>query len=391
VVARRVIAVATVARSDFGLYEPLLGRIRAEPALELRLMPSGAHFSPEFGRTISEIEAGGFPYEPGLEMRVDSGSRESLAKSLGLGVLAFAQAFARSRPDLLVVLGDRLEMLCSAVASLPYGVPIAHLYGGKISEGAVDELVRHALTKMAHLHFVATAQQGRRVRQMGEEAWRVHVVGSPGLDRLRDYPRAGRAQACAELGIDPARPFLLVTYHPVTLELEHLEEQVAALLEALGRFGGNQVLTYPNADVGYQTIIRAFEAYRAGSPDRVTLVRNVGARRYFDLMAHAAAIVGNSSSGIAEAPSFGLPAVNIGTRQAGFERAANVIDSGYDAGEILAALRRATAPEFRASLAGLKNPYGEGDSSARVVEVLREVALDDRLMRKKFVDITEPW
>lgn len=384
---RRIIAVSTVARSDYGLYAPLLARLRADSSLELLLMPSGAHFAPEFGRTIREIEAEGYEYVPGLEMRLDSGTAQSVAKSLGVGVLGFAQAFAQRRPDLLLVLGDRMEMLCAAVASLPYNLPIAHLYGGKISEGAVDELVRHALTKMAHLHFVATTHHARRLAQMGEEAWRVHSVGSPGLDRLHDSPRAPRAATCAEFGLDAGEPFILATFHPVTLELAQLAVQVEAFVLALERFGGQQLITYPNADPGFTEVVAALQRYAARRPESVRLVKNVGASRFFDLMAHAAAMAGNSSSGIAEAPSFELPVVNVGTRQAGFERAGNVIDVGYGVEEILAGLRRATDPGFRGSLKGMTNPYGDGKSSDRVLEVVRSIPLDDRLLRKKFIDL----
>lgn len=385
--ARRSVAVITVARSDFGLYEPLLERIRNDPALELRLMVSGAHFDPKFGPTVREIEAKGYSFERGLEMHPAGDDPASVAASIGVGVQAFAQAFAARRPDLVLVLGDRIEMLCGAVAAIPFNIPLAHLYGGKVSEGAIDELTRHALTKMSHLHFVTSQAHANRVLQMGEEAWRVFNFGSPGLDRIHLYPRASRAEVCSELKLDPARPFLLVTFHPVTLEARDRHPQIEALLDALQRYDGQVVLTYPNADAGHADIIDAFEAFAAANTQRVKLLKNAGARRYFDLMANAAAMVGNSSSGIGEAPSFELPVVNIGTRQAGFGRAANVIDAGYQAAEIGAAIRRAVSPEFRAGLRGLKNPYGDGRSSERIVETLRSIALDDRLLRKKFVDL----
>ena len=384
--AKREIAVVTTARSDFGLYEPLLLRMREDAAIELRLMVSGAHFAEEFGMTVREIETGGFTFERGLEMRLDSGSPESIAKSVGVGVLSFSQAFSVRRPDLLVVLGDRIEMLAAAVASLPFNIPIAHLYGGKISEGAIDELVRHALTKMSHLHFVTTERSAQRVRQMGEESWRIHNFGSPGLDRIHLHPRASPAEACRQVGLDSRRPFLLVTFHPVTLEAADRENQVTSLLAALERYDGQILMTYPNADAGYTDIVQAFEEFARARPSAVKLIRNAGARLYFDLMACASAMVGNSSSGIAEAPSCELPAVNVGTRQAGFAQAANVISVGYEAEEIEMGIRRATSAEFRRSLKGLQNPYGDGRASERIAGVLRAIPLDDRLLRKKFVD-----
>lgn len=385
--AKRSIAVVTVARSDFGLYEPLLGRLRADPAVELRLLVGGSHFDPAFGPTVREIEEKGYAFEPGLALPAGADTPAAVAAALGAGVAAFARAFTARRPDLLVVLGDRTEMLCAPLAALPFNIPIAHLYGGKISEGAVDELVRHALTKMSHLHFVTSAAHARRVRQMGEEAWRVHDYGSPGLDRLHEHPRAPREETCRAFGLDPARPFLLVTFHPVTLEPGERAAQMAALTEALSGYDGQFLLTYPNADAGHGEIIAALEAFAARRPRDARLVKNAGARRYFDLMAAAAAMVGNSSSGIGEAPSFELPAVNVGTRQAGFERAANVIDAPCEAGAIASAIRRATDPAFRAGLRGLRNPYGDGHSSERIAATLRDMPLDDRLLRKKFVDL----
>jgi UDP-N-acetylglucosamine 2-epimerase (non-hydrolysing) len=386
----REIAAVTTSRADFGLFEPVLDRIGEHPGLALRLMPSGSHFSPVYGPTIGEIEARGLDYERGLQMRLDSDSAEAISKSLGVGVLGFAQAFAVRRPDLLVVIGDRVEMLCAALAAVPFNIPVAHLYGGKVSEGAIDELVRHALTKMSHLHFVTTATHARRLLQMGEEPWRVFDFGSPGLDRIGKYSRASRAEVCREFDLDPSRPFLLVTFHPVTLEAAQRASQVSSLIEALEGVDAQLVITYPNADAGSSDIIAALETYAAAHPATVRLVKNAGARLYFDLMAHAAAMVGNSSSGIAEAPSFELPVVNIGTRQDGFERAANVVDTGHGAAEIRSAITRATSNEFRASLRGLRNPYGDGHASARIVEQLAGVALDDRLQRKKFVDWNMP-
>lgn len=377
----------TVARSDFGLYEPLLERIRDDAGLELRLMVSGAHFAEEFGPTVREIEAKGYAFERGLEMHADSDDPPHIAGSIGAGVQAFARAFGARRPDVVVVLGDRLEMLCGAVAAIPFNIPVAHLYGGKISEGAIDELTRHALTKMSHLHFVTSQAHATRVLQMGEEPWRVFNFGSPGLDRIHMYPRATRAEVGDELDLDPGLPFLLVTFHPVTLEAGDRHAQIMSLLDALQKCGQQIVLTYPNADAGHTDIINALEAFAKNNAQRVRLLKNAGSRFYFDLMATAAAMIGNSSSGIGEAPSFELPVVNIGTRQAGFGRAANVIDAGYESAAIGNAIKRATSPEFRAGLRGLVNPYGDGWSSERIAEVLRAIPLDDRLLRKKFIDL----
>jgi len=382
----RSIAVASVGRSDFGLYEPVLERIRSDAALELRLMVSGAHFDPRFGPTVREIEAAGYAYEPGLAMHPESDDAVGVARALSQGVQAFARAFDVRRPDLLVLLGDRAEMLAPAMAALPFNIPQAHLYGGKVTEGAIDERVRHALTKMSHLHFVSCQTYAERVVQMGEETWRVFNYGSPGLDRIHGQPRASREALCKEVELDPEQPFLLVTFHPVTLEPAGQDNQIATLLQALDQSGFAVVATYPNADAGGLRIAAALEAFAARHPRRVRLLRNAGSRLYADLMAHAAAMVGNSSSGIGEAPSFGLPVVNIGSRQDGAIKAVNVIDVGYAAGDVLAGIRRATALAFRASLRGLRNPYGDGNAGARIAATLRDIPLDDRLLRKKFVD-----
>lgn len=386
----RTIAVVTVGRSDFGLYSPILERIKAQPSLSLRLMVSGAHFDSRFGSTVSDIEVAGYRYEAGLAMHPESDDVADVAIALGGGVGAFARAFSRQPPDLLLLLGDRAEMLAPAVAALPYNIPIAHLYGGKVSEGAIDDRVRHALTKMSHLHFVSCETYAQRVLQMGEEPWRVFNFGAPGLDALVGQPRSSRASLCAELNLDPDYPFLLVTFHPVTLELEDQDRQVDALLVALQQSGYAIVATYPNADAGGLRIVSSLENFAVQHASKVRLLRNAGTRLYADLMAHAVAMVGNSSSGLGEAPSFELPVVNIGSRQEGALKAANVIDVGYAAEEILAGIRRATTQDFRLSLRGLRNPYGDGNASERIVATLRDMPLDDRLLRKKFVDLPKP-
>lgn len=384
--ARRSIAVVTVGRSDFGLYESVLEHIRSDAELELRLMVSGAHFDPRFGPTVREIEAAGYGYEPGLAIHPETDDPAGVSMALGHGVQAFARAFGARRPDLLVLLGDRVEMLAPALAALPFNIPQAHLYGGKVTEGAIDERVRHALTKMSHLHFVSCEDYAERVRQMGEELWRVFNFGSPGLDRIRSHQRSSRESLCHEIALDPAQPFLIATFHPVTLEPAAQDGQMTALLLALEQAGIAVVATYPNADAGSARIVDALEAFAGRHPQRVRLMRNAGTRLYFDLLAHAAAMVGNSSSGIGEAPSFELPVVNIGTRQDGAIKAANVVDVGYSAEEIYAGIRRATDSAFRAGLCGMRNPYGDGDAGRRIVGTLRDISLDSRLLRKKFVD-----
>lgn len=384
---RRRIGVITVARSDYGLLRPVLQRILAAADLELQLLVSGMHLSPEFGSTVQEIEADGFPIAERIEMLLSSDRPEGIARAMGLGAIGFAQAYARSRPDLLLFLGDRFEVHAAAAAALPFGIPLAHIHGGEVTEGAIDEAFRHSLTKMAHLHFASTELYARRILQLGEEPWRVTVSGAPGLDNLRGMQPLERPALEALLGLELAEPPLLVTFHPVTTEVQRTGEHVDALLAALARAGRKVVFTHPCADAGGRLIIQKIQAFVAAHPGQAALTANLGTRSYFGLMALAAAMVGNSSSGIIEAASFELPVVNIGTRQRGRVRGANVIDVDGGVEAIAAAIDRAISPAFRAGLRGMVNPYGDGRAAERIVERLQRVPLDERLLVKKFVDL----
>jgi UDP-N-acetylglucosamine 2-epimerase (non-hydrolysing)/GDP/UDP-N,N'-diacetylbacillosamine 2-epimerase (hydrolysing) len=382
----RSIGVVTVARSDYGLYRPALRRIEAEPDLNLRLYVTGMHLSPEFGDTIKEIEADGFSIAERIEMLVSSDTPEGVAKSVGLGTIGFAQAFGRERPDLLVLLGDRFEMLAAASAALPFAMPLAHIHGGETTQGAIDEAIRHSLTKMSHLHFVATETYARRVWQLGEEPWRITVSGAPGLDNLGDISLLDPAEIEAKFGLRLTPETLLVTYHPVTLEYEQTEWQMQELLAALEEVHRPIIFTYPNADTRGRSLIALIEAFTAQHP-QAQAVAHLGTQGYFSLMRHVAAMVGNSSSGLIEAGAFELPTVNIGNRQLGRVRGANVIDVGYGRSEIIAGIRRAVSPEFRASLRGMRNPYGDGHAAERIVNRLKSAPLDERLLLKRFYDL----
>lgn len=382
----REIAVVTTARSDYGIWLPVLRALREREDVRLRLLVAGMHLSPEFGRTVDAIAADGFATDERIEMLLSSDSAEGVAKSMGVGMLGFAQALGRARPDLLMVLGDRFETLSAVAAALPFALPVAHLHGGETTEGAVDESIRHAVTKMSHLHFVATEAYRDRVVRMGEEPWRVTVSGAPGLDNLRATEPLPGAELAARIGLplDPAP--LLVTFHPETLDPEGTARHAEAMLEAIAASGRPAVFTAPNADAGGRALLERIERYVAERPE-ARLVANLGTRAYFSLMSRAAAMVGNSSSGIIEAASFGLPVVNVGDRQAGRVRGRNVIDAAAGRGEVAAALRRALDPAFRASLAGMENPYGDGRAAERIVARVTEVPLDRRLIVKRFHDL----
>lgn len=381
----RRIGVVTVGRSDYGIYLPILRRIEADADLQLLLYVSGMHLSPEFGFTVEQIEADGFAIHERVEMLLSSDSAEGVSKSMGLGTIGFAQTFGRQRPDILLVLGDRFEMHAAAIAAVPFKIPVAHIHGGELSEGAIDDALRHSITKMSHLHFVSTEDYARRVIQMGEEPWRVLVSGAPSLDNLRSTKLLTRQELEQQFNLSLEKPFLLVTFHPVTLEPDETHKHVNDLLLALGESGMATVFTYPNADAQGRMIIDLITEFSAKQKNS-HIVANLGTRGWFSLMKIAAAMVGNSSSGIIEAASFGLPVVNIGNRQRGRLRAANVIDVGYSQSEIAAAIARAVQADFCAGLANIVNPYGDGQAADRIVESLRNAEISDKLLLKRFHD-----
>jgi len=298
----------------------------------------------------------------------------------------FADALAELRPDLIVVLGDRFEIFAAVAAALVARIPVAHLHGGEKTEGAFDEALRHSITKLSHLHFPSTQEYAARIIQMGEEPWRVTVSGAPSLDNLASVGLLSCSELERKFDLKLDYPPLLVTYHPVSLEFEDHERQIANFLGALEPIAAPVVFTMPNADTGGRALLRRIQEFVAGHPNAF-YVENLGTQAYFSLMKIAAAMAGNSSSGIIEAASFQLPVVNVGNRQAGRVRERNVIDTGYAQSEIEQALRTALGPEFRASLQDLTNPYGDGHAAEVIVRRLKEQTLDDRLLTKRFHDL----
>lgn len=381
----RLIGAVTVSRSDYGIYTPILREIKARSDLRLRLYVSGAHLSPQFGFTVKAIEADGFEIHETIEMLLDADTPQAMAKSMGLGTIGFAQAFAREPPDILLALGDRFEMHAAVVAAVPLRIPVAHIHGGELSQGAIDDAFRHSITKLSHLHFVSTADYARRVVQLGEEPWRVIVSGAPSLDNLKNLDLLSRAELEGQFDFDLSAPFLLVTYHPVTLETDQIEEQMQNLLAALETIGIGVVFTYPGADASSHFIIDALRQF-VKKHRFAQLAVNLGTRAYFSMMKLAVAMVGNSSSGIIEAASFCLPAVNIGNRQDGRLRPDNVIDVGYAQEEIISGIQRAMVTDFRHSLLNVKNPYGDGNAARKIVDTLASIELDREFTIKRFHD-----
>ena len=382
----RTLAVVTGSRAEYSLYRPILHAIQSAPGLTLRLMVCGMHLSDRYGMTVRRIEQDGFPVAERIETLSDADTPEAIGQAIGRGVAGFANAFGRSRPDMLLLLGDRYDMLAAASAALAFALPIAHVHGGELTEALIDDAIRHSLTKMSHLHFVAAERYRERVIQLGEQPDRVIVSGAPGLDTVLTTRPTPRAELERRIGLSFDQAPLLVTFHPVTLEYSEVGTQIDALLAALAEVRRPIVFTYPNADTAGMQVIAAIETFVAAHAN-ARVVKDLGAADYFGMMAASAAMVGNSSSGIIEAPSFALPVVNIGNRQRGRLRAANVIDCETETRAIAEAIARATAPDFRAKLQGMVNPYGDGHAAERIVRVLQTISLDGDLVKKRFFDL----
>jgi len=383
----RTIGVVTVARSDWSIYQPILQKIQGCSDLSLHLMVSGMHLSPEFGRTDKAIESEGFEIKERVEMLLSSDSPEGISKSMGLGTISFAQIFSRFKPDILLVLGDRFEMLSAVIAAMPFTIPIAHLHGGETTEGVIDEAIRHSITKMSHLHFVSTEPYRQRILQLGEEPWRVTVSGAPSLDNLHTIDFLSLSELRKKIKIPLKVSPLLVTFHPVTLEYGDTSKHVTELLAALNTLDLPIVFTYPNADTHGRLIMKAINQFLEIHP-QAWAVANLGTQLYFSLMKNAVAMVGNSSSGIIEAASFELPVVNVGNRQQGRIRGSNVIDVGNERNLISNGIKKAISPEFRVRLSGMVNPYGGGNAASTITQVMQNISLDQRLIKKRFYDIS---
>ncbi len=377
--------VVTVGRSDWGIWRPVLRRLSEESNVRVRLLVGGAHLLRGHGHGLADIEGSDFGEVLPVPMSVECDSPLDVATTIGRGVAAFAACFAAHRPDLVLVLGDRYEMFAAAVAAVPFVLPIAHLHGGERTGGAIDDVMRHAMTKMSHLHYVSAEAHAQRVRQMGEEPWRVVVAGAPALDELLRLPSVTDTELSEQVGLDVSAPFALCTFHPTTLEPGSAHGQAQALLHALDDVGIPVVFTMPNADTGGQ-VIRGLIATALSTHPRWRAHESLGHHRYGALLARAAVVVGNSSSGIIEAPTFRVPVVNIGERQSGRVRAFNVVDVTADRAAIAAAMVAALKPEFREGISTMSSPFGDGHASERIVASLMKTLFDERLLKKDFVD-----
>lgn len=380
----RKICVVTGSRAEYGLLSCLMEGVRDDEVLELQVVATGMHLSPEFGLTYHVIEEDGFTIDAKVEMLLSSDTPVGTAKSIGLGVIGFADAFERLRPDLLVLLGDRFEIFAAAQAALVSRIPIAHIAGGDTTEGAFDEAIRHSITKMSHLHFVTNEDAARRVRQLGEAPELVYNVGSPGLDQIRRLKLLGRDELCQQLDFRFRKRNILVTFHPVTLQSQPAHEQFQELLMALAELGSDTgiIITKPNADTGGKVLIGMIDKFVA-SHDNAHAYTSLGQLRYLSTLAQVDAVVGNSSSGLYEAPSFKIPTINIGDRQKGRLQADSVINCQPVAKQITHAINRA----FRMDCSGVINPYGDGNSSQRILDVIKAVSDPHMLLMKHFHEV----
>lgn len=377
----RRICVVTGTRAEYGLLRGLLGMLRDDPGIELQLVVTGMHLSAEFGHTYAEIEADGFAADAKVEMLLSSDTGVGIAKSIGLGVIGFADAFDRLCPDIVVLPGDRFEILAAAQAALVTRIPIAHLFGGDTTEGAFDEAIRHSITKMAHLHFVTNEISARRVCQLGEDPGFVFDVGTPAIDQIKSIKLLDRKALERELSFEFRPRNLLITFHPATLGTQSALSQFDELLAALDKVGPEVglIFTRPNADPEGRALITRLNDYVAHN-DNARAYDSLGQLRYLSTLAQVDAMVGNSSSGLYEAPSFAVPTVNIGDRQKGRLQPSSVLNCPAEAGAIFRTLETA----FAADCSDTVNPYGDGTAARQILEQLIRVEDPRRLLQKRF-------
>lgn len=384
----RKICVVTGTRAEFGLMRILMQNIKDDSTLMLQVIATGMHLSSEFGLTYREIEQAGFVIDEKLEILLSADSSSAVSKSIGLGLIGFADAYARLQPDLIVVLGDRFEILAAAVAAMIAGIPIAHLHGGETTEGAFDEAIRHSVTKMAHLHFVAASEYQRRVIQLGEQPDRVFLVGGLGVDAIKRIKLLDRAELEAAIDFQLGLRNILVTFHPVTLEGRNATNQMAELLAALSELNDTHIIfTMPNADSGGRELIEMVNNFVATHQFARAYI-SLGQLRYLSCMKFVDAVVGNSSSGLAEAPSLGVATVNIGDRQKGRLQAKSVINCEPEKESIAEALKTALSEEFRNNPNNFNNPYGEGGASEKILEILKNYDISD-ILKKSFYNLEQ--
>lgn len=383
------IGIMTGTRAEYGLLKPLMQEINKDNDLELYLIVSGMHLSPEFGMTYQEIEEDGFEINAKVEMLLSSDSPAGISKSIGLGVIGFADEFQRADLDMLILLGDRYEALSAAICAMVMRIPIAHLHGGELTEGAIDEGIRHSITKMSYLHFTSTEQYRNRVIQLGENPERVFYVGALGVENIKKINLMTKEELERSIHFEIDENTVVVTYHPVTLENNTVEEQFLNLLEVLDRNPKiRMIFTKANADTNGRIVNELIDKYAAQNSERACAFMSLGQKRYLSALKYCRIVIGNSSSGIIEAPSFGKPIINIGDRQKGRICADSVINCGYTQQEIQQAMETALTEEFENKASNCRNPYEKENTAANIISVIKDYLLNDKIKLKKgFYDI----
>ena len=380
------ICVVTGSRAEYGHLFWLMHEIKSDSTLVLQLVVTGMHLEPHFGLTYREILKDGFKIAAKIPMNLSSDADVAITKSVGLAIRGFGRTFQRLKPDIVILLGDRFEILAASMAATLSRIPIAHLNGGELTEGSYDDRFRHAITKMAQWHFVSHEEYRRRVIQMGEDPRRVFNCGALVLDNLQRLTLLGKNQLEKDLRITIDQKTTLVTYHPATLEKGSTKEQIKNLFDAFRESGLKIIFTMPNADPENRIIAQAIRSFEKTYPLDVKVFVSLGQRRYLSLLRYIGLMIGNSSSGLIEAASFRLPVVNIGNRQKGRVRPKNVIDVDNDAKSIRSAIHKACSVRFRKSLSHLKNPFGDGRASPRIKNILKKYCLDGSI-KKHFYDL----
>lgn len=383
---KKKICVVTGTRAEYGLLRSLMGALRDDPDTHLQVIATGMHLSPEFGLTWRDIAADGFELDERVELLLSSDTPVGIAQSVGLGVIGFAGAFDRLKPDCVVILGDRYEMLAAAQSAYIMGVPIAHIGGGETTEGAFDEGIRHCITKLATVHLPSIKPYADRIVQMGENPKTVFCVGSTGVDSITHTPLLDRHDLERALDFSLRKINFLITYHPATLG-EDAPNTFENLLLALDEFPDAGLLfTYPNSDTHGRVLIEMIQSYVARNADRARGYINLGSLRYLSAMAQVNCVIGNSSSGLIETPSFGVPTVNIGDRQKGRVCAESVLHCEGSLQAISNAIRKALSPEFREFAKTVRNPYGDGNTTQKIYEILKKYNFSEK--QKSFYDLS---
>lgn len=382
------LALLTTNRADYGIARPLIKAIHQSTEHRLMLWVGSSHYSQQHGRSATDIEQDGFPITSVIETLPTSDSPQTIAAAMARTAESTAIALQQHNPDLLILIGDRYETASAALTAVPFRTPMLHIHGGEITQGAIDDVLRHSITKCSHLHAATTPTHANRIIQMGESPWRVKVTGAPGLDNLNDFSPIPPETLLPALGLEypSAYPPLLFTYHPVTLEHDQAENQIRQITDAMMHFPHPIIITSPNTDTGANAIQEHLQKWVAATPN-AHWHPNLGTDQYFSIMSQAAAMIGNSSSGIIEAASFKLPVVNIGNRQKGREAGRNVIHTPCESTSIVNAIRQAVSPAFRASIDTLINPYGDGQAASRIMTMIKEAPVGKKLLEKDFYEM----